>query len=334
MCSSLKTIVVLVLLRLSAGLQFHQQMSTEPEQQSNIRYGVHTAPYADLDKRIGSQLDTWMKNLAKDAVYIIGHDPLEGKEDGATWNSAKECNLAEDERKKGSTSHNGKEFACQYATMMSDAHDAGSDWLVILDDDQYVNTDNVQKRLDKLDPNKPQMLGMGGCSSNTEGKKCEGQCGGGGQIISRGALEAMSAKGREGLKEMHGQMTNDQCNGWPDIATTMLGKVFGVESVDLGLGEVAPWRPPEDDPMSPDRLDKEFDDMLIYHKVVPDEMYQMGATKKKHDAAHSSLLQVRSFSKKVRSSPTNRSSYKAYVEKMNKCRYSKSAHLWIPQDCE
>lgn len=116
------------------------------------------------------------------------------------------------------------------------------DWLVVVDDDAYVNVAGMRKVLE-LQTGGRTMLGILGCGGPT----CRnGFCGGGGYILSKeAAQELVAEKNPGGFFEEFMDVCKRECTQNEDIAVAQLGRRRGMEP--QRLGGLHGWRlKPED----------------------------------------------------------------------------------------
>eukprot|EP00747_Dinoflagellata_sp_TGD_P168011 gnl/TRDRNA2_/TRDRNA2_193485_c0_seq1.p1 gnl/TRDRNA2_/TRDRNA2_193485_c0~~gnl/TRDRNA2_/TRDRNA2_193485_c0_seq1.p1 ORF type:complete len:313 (-),score=44.90 gnl/TRDRNA2_/TRDRNA2_193485_c0_seq1:77-1015(-) len=180
----------------------------------SVAFGIMTSSKPEYVKKLQSPLRTWARDLTQNELLIVGSAAPDGMEGIAHWDSATNC---PDNHETG--------LACKEALLISNARDANVDWVVVLNEDNYVFPEHIKKELQKLDFNKPQILGIVGCAT----KNCSGICGGGAEMISRGAMKQMLERGRNDFLNEHANVAKIECEGWSDQTTSMVAKRHGVE---------------------------------------------------------------------------------------------------------
>eukprot|EP00927_Polykrikos_kofoidii_P005195 TRINITY_DN12073_c0_g2_i1.p1 TRINITY_DN12073_c0_g2~~TRINITY_DN12073_c0_g2_i1.p1 ORF type:complete len:375 (+),score=32.94 TRINITY_DN12073_c0_g2_i1:57-1181(+) len=163
-----------------------------------VVYGVmttHDRPYRD---KLQAQLDTWAARLPKDGRWfaVIGKGRLSPKQ--KAMGKSLVHSLCED---------NFKGIACKEGRIVEKGYESGADWLFIVGEDNYVNTNELEKRLmshSTTAPKQPVVLGIMGCEMDS--KLCPDAsgmpsiCGGGGYALNRPALEAFMSIGSAKLR--------------------------------------------------------------------------------------------------------------------------------------
>lgn len=181
---------------------------------SQILYSIQTSPKPPYAARLAAILKTWAKDLSPDQLQIIGTDAPKSKKGTvsdlagkAHWDSAPLC----------LDSHEWN--SCKDATGIVEAMGVFPQWLVLVGDDNYVDTKNMEEVLDRKDPDIPVIFGVKGCGANTcPGRTGIGLCGGAGQIFSRGALMELMRGGRFEFLEEH-ERVRKLVGNWGDVAT-------------------------------------------------------------------------------------------------------------------
>lgn len=178
-----------------------------------ILFTVRTSPKLRYSSLLNAQMKTWMSDLSPEELLIVGTNAPKGMEARAQWINASEC----------IDTHQGG--PCKEMMQLAFASTLDIDWLWVLNDDHYAIKDAVQYKVRGYDPDVPQILGIPAC--RTENCKI-GMCGGGGELISRGALKLMLENGEKSFKAEYEQ-TVPKCNMWGDISTSTVAKNHGVQ---------------------------------------------------------------------------------------------------------
>jgi len=95
-------------------------------------------------------------------------------------------------------------------------------WLLIIDDDVYVNVKNLQHALGNLDPAKSSVYGIKGCGHCEEDRG--GLCGGGGYLISRQNLQELTSQ----KKVFVGQFNSEPDQEWCDVRFACTAQMHGL----------------------------------------------------------------------------------------------------------
>eukprot|EP00747_Dinoflagellata_sp_TGD_P136976 gnl/TRDRNA2_/TRDRNA2_175615_c0_seq11.p1 gnl/TRDRNA2_/TRDRNA2_175615_c0~~gnl/TRDRNA2_/TRDRNA2_175615_c0_seq11.p1 ORF type:complete len:383 (-),score=42.49 gnl/TRDRNA2_/TRDRNA2_175615_c0_seq11:51-1199(-) len=146
-----------------------------------VLYSIETG--AHQSDRLKACLSTWAANLASNSLQIVGHTKLpvhELESAGARFIPTPQC----------PDNHNGGE--CKDAIALAEAYETGAEWVILVGDDNYALTRNIDEALRVFNAQEPHVIGIRGCGDCPAG----GLCGGGGQIFSRGALALMLSAGR------------------------------------------------------------------------------------------------------------------------------------------
>jgi len=255
------------------ALQVPRTSSVAPVQksQSQIFYVVRTCE-AVRHERIPSILDTWAGPV-KESLLMVSEKGLEEPKIYAA---------------DGCSSDHLKGLACKtgYALALAAKMIGDHSWVMLLDDDVYVNTSNLEKELQKHDADASQLVALGipGCGSPHCNDQKGGFCGGGGYAISKPALKAFV--GGVDPIEFGAEMLECRKRVWPednpfdDIVSTCLMKERGVEVKELkGLYG---WRlekkgeEPSEKIMSSEykfAIHEDEISPLTFHYIKPAEMY-------------------------------------------------------------
>jgi len=216
------------------------------DQKMKVVYGVFTSPLPAYADQLAAVAKSWAKDVPPQKMLVVG---VNGTEPGMVYNPAPNC-------QEGHIENAG--ISCKEATLLTTGYKLGADWVVVLGSDNYVFPRNLEQRLAREDPKEAQMLGLFGCGMDEAGNGafCEdhkmGACGGGGYVLSRGALDAMVGKGDGASQSFIQESMETAANVssyWSDQATSCVARRHGVKQVDLeGL---YPWRSCPDEPSNP-----------------------------------------------------------------------------------
>jgi len=190
-----------------------------------VVYALMTSPKPKFAAELAAVEETWGKELAPQTLLIVG---TTGSTPGVIYDLAPMC-------EDGHTQNAG--MSCKEATALAEGHKLGADWIVFGATDMYIFTKRIEEMLEKEDSSKPQILGIFGCG---EGKYCEdhkaGLCGGGGYLISRGALEKMVGN-KKGATQSYVQECIDTSIGvggnWSDQVTACVARRSHVKEVQI-----------------------------------------------------------------------------------------------------
>lgn len=210
--------------RILCGLSLQAEADRYRESTANtMQYIVYSVGVGHFDvSKIEAILDTWGSELEAGSLQFTGLSFADFTQ--KTFRNASDVQGVRFVATTGPNHQLSAHFkcrddhaggACKDAVGLKAAYDAGAQWVVLLGPDNYVFPRVVEERLQRYDHAQPHVLGIKGCG------KCDGGglCGGGGQLVSRGAVEKMLEPGFETyLKEQ-------QCEGrtgsgvFGDIAT-------------------------------------------------------------------------------------------------------------------
>lgn len=203
----------------STLLRRESRSAIEPK----VLINIITSPKEKYSQRLATCLHTWAAGLKKEELQIVGVSPSREQQEIARWVPATGC---EDNHEVG--------FACKEATSIASAYEAGTDWLVIVGEDNYVILDNLKNVVATYNHTAPVYLGIPGCGVGTLCEdKAGGMCGGGGEILSRGALMLLLENGRNAFLAEHAQAAQTVTHGWGDISTSCLARRHHVQLTSL-----------------------------------------------------------------------------------------------------
>jgi len=284
------------------ALQVPRTSSVAPVQksQSQIFYVVRTCE-AVRHERIPSILDTWAGPV-KESLLMVSEKGLEEPKIYAA---------------DGCSSDHWKGLVCKtgYGFALAAKLIGNHSWVMLLDDDVYVNTSNLERELRKHDASQLVALGVPGCGTPHCIDKMGGFCGGGGYAISKPALKAFVDKldpKQVGAKML--ELRSIEHEQFDDIVATCLMKKRGVKvQVLKGL---YPWRLddkkgetsrsgnpaslgalqlPSEASMSSEynfAIHEDAVSPLTFHYIKPAEMYLLHDEFERRGKVASSLLQA------------------------------------------
>eukprot|EP00747_Dinoflagellata_sp_TGD_P136978 gnl/TRDRNA2_/TRDRNA2_175615_c0_seq2.p1 gnl/TRDRNA2_/TRDRNA2_175615_c0~~gnl/TRDRNA2_/TRDRNA2_175615_c0_seq2.p1 ORF type:complete len:508 (-),score=66.43 gnl/TRDRNA2_/TRDRNA2_175615_c0_seq2:105-1628(-) len=223
--------------------------------------GVHTVysieTGAGQSDRLKACLSTWAANLASNSLQIVGHTKLpvhELESAGARFIPTPQC----------PDNHNGGE--CKDAIALAEAYETGAEWVILVGDDNYALTRNIDEALRVFNAQEPHVIGIRGCGDCPAG----GLCGGGGQIFSRGALALMLSAGRVSyLAEMGKEGSSHGYFGDVSSCRVAFSHNISIESV-YGLNG---WRMNKAEMES--RIGSRSLKELTFHYLDPYDMYDV-----------------------------------------------------------
>lgn len=245
-------------------------LPTEP----NILFGILSDGQNKHKMRLDAQMSTWMTNLKPEEIMIVGTPALQGMESRAQWRDTPTCG------------HDHASGSCKEMALLQIAHNMSKklDWLFILGDDHYVIPKSVKNAVQEYDPNNPLNLGIEGCTNG----QCSGMCGGGGQLLSRRALEQMFEKGDVSFSTEYSELI-PKCSSYGDLTTSTVATHHGVKL--KSIRGVYGW--PTDTTKISTLLEQDTLP-LLFHYVPPSEMYEIHSlVTQKTFTKHSLLVQMR-----------------------------------------
>jgi hypothetical protein len=178
------------------------RISEKQPQAPKVVYGIFTSERPEYRKKLEAVMETWgQAPLSEGRFVAVGGRTYPTKWQNGSSVIAVDCADAQDG------------LSCKEANLLAEGAKRGADWLFISGEDNYVDTAALEEHLEKTsqryNPGGVVALGQMGCGSGNT-NFCEsvrtksGLCGGGGYAISRGALAALMANGREALIREYG----------------------------------------------------------------------------------------------------------------------------------
>jgi len=184
-------------------------VETEADSQDfRVMYGIHTCGLPKYRRNLEAQLESWAEKPRRQGLFFA----VAGRDYPKEWQEANTIVAAPCE-------DDGTGNSCKEATLIAEAARRNVSWLVILGEDNWVDTAMLEQALRRVLLDVPVGLGCLGCGMHAGqfGKRVEatgGMCGGCGEAINRAALQRLAAKGKDELVKEVGDET--QC----DMATS------------------------------------------------------------------------------------------------------------------
>eukprot|EP00929_Paragymnodinium_shiwhaense_P063295 TRINITY_DN31630_c0_g1_i1.p1 TRINITY_DN31630_c0_g1~~TRINITY_DN31630_c0_g1_i1.p1 ORF type:complete len:483 (+),score=115.93 TRINITY_DN31630_c0_g1_i1:75-1523(+) len=266
--------------------------------QAGVIYGIMTCNLPAWRKNLQAQRETWAAGLVEQGrLFAVsgrrGGSQKEGLDPDTAETSDPDAWLNVTGCQDGQWG-----FACKEQALIETGHRWGASWLVVLGEDNYVDTPRLENALataDKLWKDEPLALGILGCKLPQESGYCpkaasaEGFCGGGGYAINQAALHKVLVEGsKEDLQEAYASKRG--IHG--DQATSCALRQQGVELIELPklVGSRMMHK-------------KDFhelfeEDVLSMHYMTPEVMKWVHANKRKRPAKEIALLEQAAFDEK------------------------------------
>jgi len=217
-------------IRGSALLQTHKQRHTagkrrQEYESSDVVYGVMTNGSPEYREKLAAQVETWAAGLARQGRFfsVAGR----GSERLAAAGLVVQERCPDD--KTG--------LACKEERLLEEGFRRGARWLVILGEDNYVDTARMEEALRNSSAGRqgaaPSVLGILGCGKGLgycdEVDQLGGLCGGGGYALNRAALEVLMQDGKVSLRQEY-----REDKGEPgDMASSCAFRERGIQLVAL-----------------------------------------------------------------------------------------------------
>lgn len=256
----------------------------DPSIQLSVVYGVMTSGGSEYREKLAAQAETWAAGLAAQgrsfAVAGRGYAALHA------------AGLIVESRCPDGRSGQ----ACKEGRILEEGYKRGADWLMVLGEDHYVNTAELEaelrQRTNASGSAVPLVLGLLGCGKGggeawgycPEVDRLGGICGGAGYAFNRAALRALMAGGAEALRAEFG---TEWMPG--DMASSCAVRRRAIRLEDVSLGDA-------------NRNDREADfrellarGMLTFHYVSPAVMRWLHASVQKRPVAEVRALQQAAF---------------------------------------
>jgi len=183
-----------------------------------IVYAVMTRNTVKKQQLVQAQLDTWAAQAAaQDRFFAVtGHNLSNNESHHHIIRS--EC----DDTRAG--------LACKEAHIMKTGYHLKADWLVVLGEDNYVDTAQLEHFLMNNSSEQASIMGILGCNESMP-HVCNGVsdslCGGGGYFVSRAALQQVfAAKAEQVIAEYTPFFTSD-------VATACIFQKHGVRLINI-----------------------------------------------------------------------------------------------------
>jgi len=242
--------------------------------QQQVMYGVFTTALPAYRHRLEVVMSTWgAKPKAKGLFYSVAGRtyPSEWQEPGVVVG-------------KEDCGDDAWGNSCKEASLIAEAARRNASWLVIVGEDNYVDTAQVEMALRDMDPTVPVAMGCLGCGFGLAAygelvAKHGGLCGGCGEVLSQGALQMLAAHGRSALIKEYGIET--QC----DMKTSRALLERSIPLKDFP-GEL------EGNPIFSQKEIEQSTGVMIFHYVMPGTMpwlhaLRTGSAKDQDEELHS-----------------------------------------------
>lgn len=191
----------------------------------DVLYGVMTNGFPDFRAKFVAQLETWAAGVARSGRFFAvagrGAEPVAG------------AGLIVEDR----CPDDGDGIVCKEERLVEEGYTRGAQWLVILGDDNWVDTVRMDEALREHSAGRrgaaPAVLGVVGCGTHfsdcPEMTEFGGLCGGGGYAINRAALQALMKEGKHALRKEYAGM-----HTWPgDMASSCALRRRGVQLMNM-----------------------------------------------------------------------------------------------------
>ncbi|CAK0843442.1 unnamed protein product [Prorocentrum cordatum] len=199
----------------------------------NVVYAIFTSASEKYHDGLLAELGTWAEVPARQGRFVA----VGGSNYPDEWQTKNVL--------KSECGDSMESISCKEATLLAEGAARGADWLYVIGEDNYVHTKRIEEFLSDKDPDSVIAYGTVGCGkgiycTDDDGFTEEGGfCGGGGYIISRGALQRLLANGAPELHEIY------DATPWPNDMTTScqlrkhevvlsnVGNMYGFPIVDI-----------------------------------------------------------------------------------------------------
>eukprot|EP00929_Paragymnodinium_shiwhaense_P002757 TRINITY_DN103041_c0_g1_i1.p2 TRINITY_DN103041_c0_g1~~TRINITY_DN103041_c0_g1_i1.p2 ORF type:complete len:321 (+),score=92.61 TRINITY_DN103041_c0_g1_i1:89-1051(+) len=208
----------------TARSEFFDDPATQPDaavpapQDATVLYGIMTNNRPEYQAKLQAQLDTWAADALASKRFVavtgIGSDlPTDMDQKGIYMSTC-------DDRYKGVT--------CKEERLMEIGFAKGADWLVILGEDNYVDTKGLENRLAFAKSDEPTVLGLVGDRTDTQfcPEMSQQLFGGGGYALNKAALHKLLNSGQEELRSEYASGSGLQGDTVTSCALTRRGISF------------------------------------------------------------------------------------------------------------
>lgn len=244
----------------SSGLTF------QPTQNADVVYGVMTTNLPAYTEKVRAQLDTWAAGLPAAGKYFavsgsgneFGHQVPAQLLEGVQVSTCSDLYVG---------------VTCKEERILEIGFARGAEWLVVLGEDNYVDTAKLENTLAGLVTEKPKVLGMVACEMQADFcPEAVGQkslCGGAGYILNRAAVAKLMSGGQDSLRSEYDHARGHQ----GDLTTSCALRRRGIEMANLPgliggrLMEESKWKVLVNS--AP----------LTYHYVTPEVMHWIHAVR-------------------------------------------------------
>jgi len=246
--------------KLSAMTPVGQFADHAPEPGS-VLYVIKTYSGA-YNTKLRAVMDTWGSQVPKSSLIIVGDLPFAE----FPVQVAMEC---------GSDAMLGLACRVAHALMLAARTPGNWSWVVIVDDDHYVKTDNLERSLARFDGQTPVGVGCYGCGQGAPFHYCNdagGFCGGCGYAFSRKAI-MLAIQGREEeFRQLHLNISKSKLSeSREDMATTCTMRTLVQDMKVQPLGRTGNGDNAVQELVREGGTTK----FVAWHHVSPDEMHEM-----------------------------------------------------------
>lgn len=181
----------------------HQEQHDQHSQNSRVMYGLVTNSLPKYRTQLEAVLHTWGTDVRAKGFFlaVAGHGYPAEWQDGSVI--AVDCPDQADGN------------ACKEASLIIEASRRNATWLIVVGEDNYMDTAMVEAAIAGVDPKNPVGLGCIGCGKGLHlyGDKVNtlgGFCGGCGEALSQATLNLLAEKGWDALVSEYG--SERQCD--------------------------------------------------------------------------------------------------------------------------
>jgi hypothetical protein len=218
---------------LTMAVKGHQVSAVSAGWTGKVVYSIFTSAIERYHDALLAELDTWAKGPAGEGRFVA----VGGNNYPENWQAKNVL--------KSACEDNMRAISCKEATLLAEGAARGADWLYVIGEDNYVNTERIDKFLSDKDPDSVIAYGTVGCGKNLfchdndDFNQAGGFCGGGGYIISRAALQRLLADGAPALHQVYDASVwpNDMTTSCQlrkhDVVLSNVGNMFGYPISDI-----------------------------------------------------------------------------------------------------
>jgi len=183
----------------------HQEKHHQRDQNSRVMYGLVTNALPKYRAQLEAVLHTWGTEVRAKGLFLA----VAGHGYPAEWQETDGSVITVDCPDQGDGN------ACKEASLIIEAARRNVTWLIVLGEDNYVDTAMMEASLADVDPQTPVGLGCIGCGKGLQlyGDKVNelgGFCGGCGEALSQASLNLLAENGWGALVSEYG--SERQCD--------------------------------------------------------------------------------------------------------------------------